>query len=83
MTGADRENDAPRLLIRKINDLAEEAGVLATAAGLPVRPRNELLAEAARRGVPRDRMAPLEEILREIERLKRALAEARAAKNRS
>jgi hypothetical protein len=68
----------PRRLIKRINSLAEEAGVLATALGLPLVHSERLLSEAKERGIAEVRLGPLRAHLQEIDRLKAALEEAKA-----
>jgi hypothetical protein len=68
----------PRLLIKKINSLAEQAGALATALGLPLVDGERLLGEAKERGIAASRLGPLRARLEEIDRLKAALEEAKA-----
>lgn len=68
----------PRLLIKKINSLAEQAGALATALGLPLVDGERLLGEAKERGIAASRLGPLRSCLEEIDRLKAALEEAKA-----
>jgi len=68
----------PRLLIKKINSLAEQAGALATALGLPLVDGEPLLGAAKERGIAASRLGPLRARLEEIDRLKAALEDAQA-----
>ena len=68
----------PRFLIKKINSLAEQAGTLATALGLPLVDGERLLGEAKERGIAEARLGPLRVHLQEMDRLKAALEEAKA-----
>ena len=79
MSPADHDGaNEPRLLIKRINGQAEEAGALATALGLPLVGAEHLLGEAKERGITEESLRPLRERLDEIDRLKATLAEAKA-----